>query len=172
MTSNWRVVFIITLFLFYMELEDLTDFLYQDVPNPKIQTRKNNPVSNPSQSPYSNIIDKYAHIYGVDPNWVTNLIFQESMGNPRAVSQAGAQGLGQLMPNTAKGLGVVKDPFDPEQNIHGTTKYLSQLYKRFHDKKLATAAYNAGPGNVEKYKGIPPFAETQNYVRKVLPWEN
>lgn len=171
MNNFMRVVFIITLILFFMDLDDLTSFLYQDVPNPKIQAPSPKPVSSPSHSPYSNIIDKYAHIYGVDPEWVTNLIFQESMGNPRAVSQAGAQGLGQLMPSTAKSLGV-KNPFNPEQNIHGTTKYLSQLYKRFHDKKLATAAYNAGASNVEKYKGVPPFPETQNYVRKVLAWEN
>ena len=168
MTNLMGVILVIALILFFMNLDDLNDFLYSNVPNPKIQAQRPQPTSNPS---YSDLISKYASIYGVDPKWVTNLIYQESMFNPLAISEAGAQGLGQLMPNTAKSLGV-KDPFNPEQNIHGSTKYLSQLYRRFKDKKLATAAYNAGPGNVEKYKGIPPFAETQNYVRKVVPWEN
>lgn len=105
--------------------------------------------------------------YGIPVNLFLALVNQESGWNPRAVSNAGAQGLGQLMPGTAAGLGVT-NPFDPEQNLDGAARYLAQQHRTFGNWRLALAAYNAGPGNVQKHGGVPPFQETQNYVRSVL----
>jgi soluble lytic murein transglycosylase-like protein len=117
---------------------------------------------------YDSYINDAAAKYHVDPKLIRSVIQHESSFNPMSVSSAGAIGLMQLMPGTAQGLGVT-DPFDPKQNIEGGTKYLKQLLDTFdNNKALAVAAYNAGPGNVKKYNGIPPFQETQNYVRKVL----
>jgi len=103
---------------------------------------------------------------GVDPDLFLRLIQQESSFNPDAVSSAGAIGLGQLMPGTAADLGV--DPYEPEENLRGSARYLRQQLDSFGDTTLALAAYNAGPGNVRKYGGVPPFEETQNYVSKIL----
>ncbi|CAB4166593.1 LT_GEWL domain containing protein [uncultured Caudovirales phage] len=103
---------------------------------------------------------------GVDPDLFLRLIQQESSFNPDAVSSAGAIGLGQLMPGTAADLGV--DPYEPEENLRGSARYLRQQLDNFGDTTLALAAYNAGPGNVRKYGGVPPFEETQNYVSKIL----
>lgn len=104
---------------------------------------------------------------GVDRDLYESLIAIESSFNPHAVSPAGAKGLAQLMPGTAAALGV-SDPFDPEQSLRGGARYLAQLLAQFGDAKLAVAAYNAGPGRVERYGGIPPIRETQDYVQKVF----
>jgi len=117
---------------------------------------------------WADLINKSAKQYGVDPVLLQGLIAQESGGQPRVVSKAGAIGLGQLMPATARGLGVT-DPYNPEQNIKGTVKYLAQQLKTFGgDKQKALAAYNAGPNAVKKYGGIPPYKETQNYVKAIV----
>jgi len=118
-------------------------------------------------STYRPFINKYAEQYNIDPNLVMAVIRTESCFDRKAVSRVGARGLMQLMPATAKSLGV-KDSFDAEQNIKGGTKYLRQMLDQFdQDQTLALAAYNAGPGAVSKYNGIPPYDETQNYVKKV-----
>lgn len=103
---------------------------------------------------------------GVPVPLFLGLIQQESSWNPSAKSSAGAMGLTQLMPGTARGLGV--DPSDPLQNLRGGARYLGQQLRDFKDPQLALAAYNAGPGSVRRYGGIPPFRETQQYVQKVL----
>ena len=124
--------------------------------------------SNVSHGDIDKLIDKYATQNNLDPDFVKAVVKQESGFNPNAKSHCGAMGLMQLMPSTAQGLGV-KNAFDAEQNIYGGTKYLKGLMDRFdNNKSLALAAYNAGPNAVKKYGGIPPYMETQNYVKSVL----
>jgi len=114
------------------------------------------------------LVSANATTFGVDPNLVKAIIANESGFNANATSKVGAQGLMQLMPGTAAGLGV-SNAYDPAQNVWGGTKYIKGLMDRFGgDVRKAVAAYNAGPGAVEKYGGVPPYAETQNYVQNVL----
>jgi soluble lytic murein transglycosylase-like protein len=117
-------------------------------------------------------IDAAAARNGLDPALLRGLIRQESGFDPNATSPAGALGLCQLMPATAAGLGVT-NPRDPVQNIEGGAKYLKQQLDRFGgDVSKALAAYNAGPGAVQKYNGVPPYAETQTYVQRVTAYAN
>jgi soluble lytic murein transglycosylase-like protein len=120
------------------------------------------------ESEYESLIDQAASRNGVDPAILHGLIEQESGFNPSATSSAGAAGLTQLMPGTASSLGVA-NPLDPAESIEGGARYLGQLMGQFGgNAEDALAAYNAGPGAVQQYGGVPPYSETQSYVSKVL----
>lgn len=119
-----------------------------------------------SPSRYTELARAAARRHGVPEDLFLRLVRTESNFRPAAVSSKGAIGLAQLMPGTARLLRV--NPHDPEQNLEGGARYLSMQYRKFGDWRLALAAYNAGPGAVEKYRGVPPYAETQQYVRKIL----
>jgi len=139
--------------------------------NPFLEDPKNS-AKDTSFSPnlstkFDELFNEIARTYNLDPKLLHAIAKVESNYNPRAVSPKGALGVMQLIPSTARLVGV-SDPFDPRENIHGGARYLRYLLDKFGDLTLALAAYNAGPKAVEAYGGIPPYEETQRYVRSVL----
>jgi len=131
-----------------------------------ISSRQRHKSTIPSH--YNKIIHSKSRKYNVEPSLVKAVIKIESDGNSAAVSRKGAMGLMQLMPSTAKEMNV-KNPFNPEENIEGGTRYLRYLLDKFNgDLTLALAAYNAGPKTIEKFGGMPPIQETRQYVRQIL----
>lgn len=154
------------------------EILFTDQPRERVDTsytllsvRKGwryrpHPLSDFQRDRYDKIISHAADRFGVEPALVKAVIHAESQFNRYAVSHVGAQGLMQLMPETARDLDV-SDPFDPKANIRGGTRFLAYLEKRFPNLDDVLAAYNAGEGNVRRYGGIPPFPETKAYVKKV-----
>ncbi|MBV1865635.1 MAG: lytic transglycosylase domain-containing protein [Rhodobacteraceae bacterium] len=115
---------------------------------------------------YKPMAEAAARKYGIPVDLFNRLVQQESGWNPRAKSHAGAIGLAQLMPFTARQLGV--NPHDPKENLEGGARYLKQQHNKFRSWRLALAAYNAGPEAVSKYNGVPPYKETRNYVKKIM----
>ncbi|PIE69027.1 MAG: lytic transglycosylase [Deltaproteobacteria bacterium] len=113
------------------------------------------------------LIKKYASYYGVNENLVLALAHVESRYDAKAISRTGAQGVMQIMPETQKELGL-STPLDPAANVEAGIRYFKRMLDRFEDVRLALAAYNAGPGHVDKYQGIPPFPETRQYIEDVL----
>lgn len=146
---------------------------YVDVPTADIESFEQDiSAPAPTAAPHSQSVDEVVNAasgrYHLDPDLINSVIHAESGFNPRAVSPKGAQGLMQLMPQTASRLGVANS-FDPSDNLDGGTRYLRELLERYNfDLIKALAAYNAGPGRVEKYHGVPPYYETQAYVARII----
>lgn len=149
------------------EIEAKIDQIYgrPSPTSPILSTSKR--TSFPDPEHLATLANNIADEFKIDRALFRALIRAESGWNPKAISPKGAMGLTQLMPSTAQSLGVT-DPFDPIENLRGGAKYLKGLLDRFENLELALAAYNAGPGAVLRYNGIPPYAETQAYVRRIL----
>lgn len=143
--------------------DDKADSLFVPATLPELEK----PTASTGNRDLDAIIGSAAEKYGVDRRVLEAVIKTESNYNPRAVSPKGAMGLMQLMPGTAKDL-KVSNPFDPAQNVDGGTRYLKEMMNKFGNTELALSAYNAGPKAVETYKGIPPYEETRNYVKKIM----
>jgi len=125
-------------------------------------------VAEAPRHPYDDLIIEAAEAYDLDPRLIRSVVEVESAFNPKAVSPAGAKGLMQLRPILARELRV-HNPFDPRQNVMGGARYLRRLLDMHEgDIRLALASYNAGPGNVARYGGVPPFQETQKYVKRII----
>jgi soluble lytic murein transglycosylase-like protein len=161
-------LFIISLFVLF----NFTDVAFSPVMAPVVSAAEVEAI--PADIPLSGdcdldwIIFRAGEKAGIDPRFIHAVIKQESKYDSKAVSPVGARGLMQMMPATAERFGL-KDPFDPAANVEAGTKYLKWLLKRFDgDVSLALAGYNAGEGAVDKYKGVPPYTETQNYVKKIV----
>ena len=134
---------------------------------PAVSVSMSNFIPVKPEEAYEELIQEAARLHNLDPDLIRAVMRTESEFNPQAVSPVGAMGLMQLMPALAKEMGVL-DPMDPRENIMGGAKYLRQLMNSHRGNvALALASYNAGPGNVKRYKGIPPFKETRNYVKKI-----
>lgn len=133
----------------------------------KKEGKKASPASYYSMAYLKGLADRIARKYSIEPGLVKSVIEKESRWNPYAVSRSGAMGLMQLMPKTARLLGV-KNPFDPEENVGAGVRYLKRLIDYFGDIKRALAAYNAGPTTVKRFGGIPPFSETRGYVKEIM----
>jgi len=151
------------------------DRIHKDTPETasvQNQSSPDNSLTGSRASAYHSIVHEKASLYDLDPSLIKAVIKTESNWNSRAVSRKGAMGLMQLMPATAMDMNV-QNPYDPEENIEGGTKYLRYLLERFNgDITLALAAYNAGPKTVEKFGYVPPITETKQYVSKVLSLYN
>ena len=165
-TNNNSAVKFGTLTQKKVEAKPITSNIFVDEPA-TIPTLSN--ISKTSEKSHiKDLISRISKKHGVDEKLVNAVIKQESGYNPKAKSSAGAQGLMQLMPQTAKSLGV-SDPYNPAQNVDGGVRYLKSMMEKYNGNLvLALAAYNAGPGNVDKYDGVPPFRETENYVKNIL----
>ncbi|MGI6112613.1 MAG: lytic transglycosylase domain-containing protein [Mahellales bacterium] len=149
----------------YIPVTVANNMSYNTLPLQGINTENTNINTNTA---IDAAIAKASKLYNLDGNLIRSVIKAESNFNPQAVSRAGAMGLMQLMPKTAASLGVT-DAFDIEQNILGGSKYLRSMLDTFNnDIQLALAAYNAGPGNVKAYNGVPPFKETKAYINRIL----
>lgn len=147
-------------------------YTYGDSANSKLEQRTvsysawNGSQWTPAQVELNSVIEEEARRANLDPLIIEIIVKHESAFNPTATSGVGAQGLMQLMPETAADLGC-KNAYDPVQNVAAGTRYFADLYRQFGDLSLALAAYNAGPGNVSSFGGVPPFDETQNYVASI-----
>jgi soluble lytic murein transglycosylase-like protein len=139
----------------------------REAPAPAAPPPPNNAFPSTANQPFDAVVRQLAAEHDLDPRLLHAILIVESAYQPNAVSTAGAQGLSQLMPGTARDLGVA-DPFDPAQNVAGGGAYIAQMLARYEDVRLALAAYNAGPGRVDRAGGVPAIPETQAYVDSVI----